>query len=236
MSILKVIWLEVAWLEKSGQSRAPSLQINPAAISKTQIDRENKHFDHQTLPKNNMVTTWLLQVLLVGFNFHELDSIFNKNRCEVFPKSWRYLHHRRGWRDPLGWSLRLGRVLVFYVGVCTRSPVVKTGFGTLKALNLTNYNRSPETFYCNSKFYSQLVIIWNCAAIGLIHRYFCSTGCFLNVLGVWMKETVGGFVQWPQGCGDDVFPWFGSSKSWLQLYSHLNEVIKVLNTFNGILI
>lgn len=86
MSILKVIWLEVAWLEKSGQSRAPSLQINPAAISKTQIDRENKHFDHKTLPKNNMVTTWLLQVLLVGFNFHELDSIFNKNRCEVFPK------------------------------------------------------------------------------------------------------------------------------------------------------
>lgn len=76
--------------------------------------------------------------------------------------------------------------------------------------------------------------VWNCAAIGLIHRYFCSTGCFLNVLGTdgGMKETVGGLVQWPQGRGDDVFPWFGSWKSWLQLYSHLNEVINVLNTFD----
>lgn len=38
------------------ESIAPSLQVNPAAISKTQIDRENKHFDNKTPQKK----TWLL--------------------------------------------------------------------------------------------------------------------------------------------------------------------------------
>lgn len=132
VSILKVIWLEVAWLEKSGQSRAPSLQINPAAISKTQIDRENRHFDHKTLPKNNMVTTWLLQVLLVGFNFHELDSIFNKNRCEVFAKVGGTYTIEEAGEIPLDDLSGSVESLCFMLGFVQDLPLSKPGLGPLK--------------------------------------------------------------------------------------------------------
>lgn len=73
-------------MKQSGQSRSPSLQINPAAISKTQIDRENKHFDNKTPKKKHGYYTRLLGTTENHAIFMNWIQFSNKKVCEVFPK------------------------------------------------------------------------------------------------------------------------------------------------------
>ena len=89
-------------------------------------------------------TTCWIQFSWIGFNFQTKKCVKFFQKLEVPTPSKR--QERSPWMISQARYGFLGGILVFYVGVCRRSPVVKTGFGTLKALNLTNYSRSPKTF------------------------------------------------------------------------------------------
>ncbi len=147
VNLLKVVGLEVAWrIKQSGQSRAPSLQVNPRTISKIQIARENNTF--LTIGHKKPGTTWLLVI-----QFSSIGCNFSTTNCEV-GKSWGTYTIEEAGEIPLD-------DLSGSMGFWLRSS---------RDRGLTNYNPGPpvETFQFKIiRNWSSHV--WNCWVIGLIH-------------------------------------------------------------------
>ena len=148
-------------MKQSGQSRSPSLQINPAAISKTQIDRENKHFDNKTPKKKHgyyLTTLVLLKIMQFFMNWIQ----FSTKKCvKFFPKvGGTYTIEEAGEipLDDLSGSVRifLGGSLCFMLGFVQDLPLSKVE-GALKALKFDQLQQVTRNFF---KF--KIIRNWSC--------------------------------------------------------------------------